>query len=47
MSSCFSGSTSAISIGYKLKEKKSVEDSKLNRLNMKMFDDLNANPILI
>ena len=37
MSSCLSGLTSAILIGYKLKKKRLIVDLKLNGLNMKMF----------
>ena len=45
MSSCFSGSISAISIVYKLKKKRLIENLRFIGLAMKMEDDLNAHPI--
>ena len=44
-SSCFSGSTSAISIVYKLKKKRLIENLRFIRLAIKMEDDVNAHPI--
>ena len=42
MSTCFRWSTSAFTIGYKLNKKRLIEDLRLNGLNMKKLDDLNA-----
>ena len=47
MSTCFRWSTSAFTIGYKLNKKRLIEDLRLNGLNMKKLDDLNAHQILL